>query len=132
MYDGQSKIYDTTGILYATTMDSYTRNLNITWQPMQPNNMTYLVIDTYPQLRSSYRFDETGFWTFYWQKLWEKRLTLTPTPALRNALLSYQDSYILVWVFVAVSLLLAIMLAITCSIICRKIKKEKYDEDDEY
>jgi hypothetical protein len=97
---------------------------------MQPNNMTYLVINAYPHLKTGYRFDEAGFWNYYWTKLWEKRLTITPTPALRNAILSYQDSYILVWVFIAVSALLAFMLAISCFIICRKIKKDKYDEDD--
>ena len=118
------------GPLFATTIDSYTRNLNLTWQPMQPNNMTYLVINPFPQLRISYRFDEAGFWNYYWLKLWEKRLTITPTPALKNAILTYQDSYILVWVFIALSLLLAFMLAISCFIICKRIKKDKYDEDE--
>ena len=97
---------------------------------MQPNNMTYLTIKTNPEVRSNYRFDEAGFWNYYWLKLWEKRLTVTPTPALRNAVLSYQDSYILVWVFLTVSLLLFILLVATCFIICKKVKKDKYDEDE--
>jgi hypothetical protein len=129
-YNGQTRIFNNLGTLYGTMIDSYTRNLNITWQPMQPNNMTYLLINAYPELKIGYRFDEAGFWNFYWDRLWEKRLTITPTPALRNAILSYQDSYILVWVFIGVSILLAVMLAVSCFIICKKIKKEKYDEDD--
>jgi hypothetical protein len=116
--------------LFSTTADSYTRNLNITWQPMRPNNMTYLIISQYPEIKVGYRFDEAGFWNYYWNKLWEKRLSITPTPILRNAVLSYQDSYILVWVFLSVIILLAIMLSISCFIICRKIKKDKYDEDE--
>ena len=97
---------------------------------MQPSNMTYLVIRTHPYVAIEYRFDEAGFWNYYWLKLWEKRLTITPTPALKNAILSYQDSYILVWVFVAVSLLLAVLLIFSCFIISHRIKKDKYDEDD--
>lgn len=129
-YNPETNIYDTSGTLYTTTSDSYTRNLNVTWQPMQPNNMTYLLIGVRPEIKVEYRFDEAGFWNHYWIKLWEKRLTITPTPALRNALLSYQDSYILFWVFVTISSLLALMLSISCFIICRRIKKDKYDEDE--
>jgi hypothetical protein len=117
--------------LYSTVYDSYTRNLNVTWVPQEPKNMTYLTIRTYPYLSvGGYRFDEAGFWNYYWVKLWEKRLTLTPTPALKNAILSYQDSYILVWVFIAICLILSILLMFSCFIICRKIKNDKYDEDD--
>ena len=97
---------------------------------MQPSNMTYLIISAFPEIKISYRFDEAGFWNYYWPNLWERRLTITPTPALRNAVLSYQDSYILVWVFISVSCLLIVILTITCAIICRKIKNEKQDEDD--
>lgn len=114
----------------STTADIYTRNLNITWQPMRPSNMTYLLIGPVPEVRVSYRFDEAGFWNYYWPKLWMRRMTITPTPALRNALLSYQDSYILFWVFVSVSILLAIALFATCMIICKKVKKDEYDEDE--
>jgi hypothetical protein len=122
--------YNTVNSLYSTVVDSYTKNLNVTWQPMQPSNMTYMVIRTRPYVEIEYRFDEAGFWNYYWIKLWEKRLTITPTPALRNAVLSYQDSYILVWVFITVSLLLTIALLFSCFIICRKVKNDKYDEDD--
>ena len=130
-YDPQTQVYENHGFaMYATTADSFTKNLNISWQPMQPNNLTYLVINPFPQLRVEYRYDQAGFWNYYWSKLWDKRLSITPTPALKNAILTYQDSYILVWVFIAVSLLLAFMLIISCFIICRRIKKDKYDEDE--
>jgi hypothetical protein len=115
---------------FSTTADTYTRNLNITWQPMQPSNMTYLVISSQPEVKSNYKFDESGFWNYYWPKLWERRLTVTPIPLLKNALLSYQDSYILFWVFLTVSILLVIILIFTCFIVCKKIRKEKYDEDE--
>lgn len=111
-------------------MDSYTRNLNLTWEPMYPSNLTFLLIQTHPELHWNYRYDESGFWLYYWNRLWEKRLTLTPTPALRNAVLSYQDSYILVWVFLTGCLILGSMLAGACFVICKKIKKDKYDEDE--
>jgi hypothetical protein len=124
----QNNIYS--NIPFSTTADAYTRNLNITWQPQHPANMTYLVINSYPEVKVSYRYDEAGFWNFYWLRLWERRLTMTPTPALRNAVLSYQDSYILVWVFITVSFLLLMVLLITCFFICRKVKKDKYDEDE--
>lgn len=117
-------------IPFTTTADAYTRNLNITWIPMQPNNMTYLIISSMPEIKSNYRFDESGFWNYYWPMLWERRLTVTPTPALRNAVLSYQDSYILFWVFLTVSVMLVFVLIATCFVICKKIKKEKYDEDE--
>jgi hypothetical protein len=99
---------------------------------MQPNNMTYLIISAYPEIKSNYRFDESGFWNYYWHKLWERRLSITPTPGLRHAILSYQDSYILVWVFIAVSLLLSFILMVTCVVVCRKIKKDKQDDEDEF
>ena len=129
-YNPQTNQYNTFGGMYSTTADTYTRNLNITWIPQQPSNMTYMIISSFPEVKWSYRFDEAGFWNYYWNRLWEKRLTITPTPALKNAILSYQDSYILVWVFIAVSLLLAGMLVVSCIIICRKIKKDKYDDDE--
>lgn len=129
-YDTYSNLYDKVSTLYSTTMDSFTRHLNITWQPMQPSNLTYLVISTHPEIKTNYRFDEAGFWNYYWSKLWERRLTMTPTPVLRNALFTYQDSYILVWVFISVSAILALMLAVSCLIICKRIKKDKYDEDE--
>lgn len=130
-YNQLTNVYDTYNSLYSTVIDSYTKNLNVTWQPMQPNNMTYFLIRSmFPEVRISYRFDEAGFWNYYWNRLWEKRLTITPTPALRDAILSYQDSYILVWVFISISLLLASLLAVSCLIICKKIKKDKYDEDE--
>jgi hypothetical protein len=129
-YNSISNLYDQGSTLFSTTMDSFTRNLNITWQPMQPSNLTYLIIGTYPELKWDYRFDEAGFWSYYWDRLWEKRLTLTPTPALRNAVFSYQDSYILVWVFITVSFLLAVMLVISCFVICKRIKNDKYDDDE--
>ena len=129
-YDPAKNLYIPPISFYSSIADSFTRNLNVTWVPMQPNNMTYLTIKTNPEVRSNYRFDEAGFWNYYWLKLWEKRLTVTPTPALRNAVLSYQDSYILVWVFLTVSLLLFILLVATCFIICKKVKKDKYDEDE--
>ena len=115
---------------FSSTADTYTRNLNITWQPMHPSNMTYLIIGAIPEVKSNYRFDESGFWNFYWQRLWERRLTITPTPILKNAVLSYQDSYILFWVFLTVSILLFLILIFTCMIICKKIRKDKYDEDE--
>lgn len=97
---------------------------------MRPNNMTYLVIRSRPELRSNYKFDEAGFWNYYWLRLWEKRLSMTPTPILRNAVFSYQDSYILLWVFLSLCALLSILLFISCFIICKRIKKDKYDEDE--
>ena len=129
-FNPQTNVYNTYSGLYSHIADSYTKNLNISWVPQQPNNMTYLIISSYPEIKVSYRFDEAGFWNYYWNRLWERRLSMTPTPALKNAVLSYQDSYILVWVFIAVSLLLAVMLALSCFVICRKIKKDKYDEDE--
>ncbi len=129
-YNLLTNIYDTYNSLYSTVLDSYTKNLNVTWQPMQPNNLTYFLIREFPEVRISYRYDEAGFWNYYWNRLWEKRLTITPTPALRNAILSYQDSYILVWVFISISMLLSSLLAVSCFIICKKIKKDKYDEDE--
>jgi hypothetical protein len=116
--------------LYTTRRDSWTRNLNVTWVPMQPNNMTYLIVNRFPEMKVAFRFNEAGFWNYYWIKLWERRLSITPTPILKNALLSYQDSYILVWVFISISALLTTMLIGTCFIIFRKVKKDKFDEDD--
>lgn len=130
LYNKFSNEYEKVATLYSTTADPFTRGLNITWVPMKPNNLTYLVIRTYPELRWNYRFDQAGFWNYYWNRLWERRLTITPTPALKHAVLSYQDSYILVWVFISISGLLGILLAIACLIISKKIKKEKYDEDE--
>jgi hypothetical protein len=116
---------------FSNTADLYTRNLNITWIPMQPSNLTYLEINSnQPRLFWNYKFDETGFWINYWPRLWSRRLTITPTPGLRNALFSYQDSYVLLWVFASISVLLSIVLFITCLVICRRIKKDKYDEDE--
>lgn len=129
-YNSLTHNYDRGNHLFASIMDSYTRNLNLTWEPMRPSNLTYLLIQLHPELHWNYRYDEAGFWLNYWNRLWEKRLTLTPTPALRNAILSYQDSYILTWVFLSVSLLLAFMLTSACFVICKRIKKDKYDEDE--
>ncbi|RNA09672.1 neuroligin- X-linked-like, partial [Brachionus plicatilis] len=96
-YQTYSNTFEKANLVYTTSLDSFTKNLNVSWVPMRPNNMTYLVIRSRPELRSSYRFDEAGFWNYYWLRLWEKRLTMTPTPILRNAVFSYQDSYILLW-----------------------------------
>lgn len=123
--------YTYNSIGFSTTADLYTRNLNITWIPMHPSNLTYLEINTnLPRLFWNHKFDETGFWNYYWPRLWSRRLTITPTPGLRNALFSYQDSYVLLWVFATISGILSIALFITCLVICKKIKKDKYDEDE--
>jgi hypothetical protein len=130
-YNALNNMYDRGNTLFSSIMESYTRNLNLTWQPMQPSNLTYLLIQVHPEIHwPGYRFDEAGFWLYYWNRLWEKRLTITPTPALRYAILSYQDSYILVWVFLSISGILAAMLIAACFVICKKIKKDKYDDDE--
>jgi len=122
----------------------YALRLNIAWLPQLVQNMTYLLIDRYPCLKSDYGFDAAGFWMEYWPAAFRRRLSKNrnlliteaflshfvlapiPTKYYKHAILNHRDTTILMYFFLGGLILCLIVLIIFCGILFVRVRKETH------